>query len=340
MKNRILPLSLVTLVICLGAFFISATVAFPDYFAPDNGNETLSSEQYLAKLRNNQVSGKINPADVIQARMQAEKIADQNGNRDDITWSFLGPDNVGGRTRALIFDNQDESATTVIAGSVSGGLYKSTNSGQTWYKINGEENSLNVSCMAQAPDGTIYVGTGEGFTVQEYTLFQDLGYNGAFVGSGIYKSTDGENFTQLESTVPAANSDTAAWAFINRLAVNPIDGTVWAATNVGVLYSSDAGMTWNIARVGDAAFLLGNSYDVKIGSDGITAVSVEGLAYISDAGHPNQFVLHSSDTFNLPFEDVGRTEFAIAPSDASILYATVVDTDGELINVYKSNDRG
>lgn len=344
MKNKILPLSLVTLVIFLGAFLISATFSYPDSFIPfdgdDDGKTAVSSEQYLAKLRNNQVTGYIDPADVVNARLQAEKIAAQSSVREDIAWTFLGPDNVGGRTRALIFDNTDESSGTIIAGAVSGGLYKSTNAGLTWVKINGEESNLNVSCMAQGPDGTIYVGTGEGFTIQEYSAFQDLKYNGAFVGTGIYKSTDGENFTLLPATAPVANDDTVAFAFINRLAVNPTNDVVWAATNKGLWYSSDMGLTWNIGRVGDSAFLIGPSCDVKVGSDGITAVSVGGLGYISDNGHPNQFVLHASDTFNLPYENVGRTEFAIAPSNPDILYATVINQNGGLINIYRSDDRG
>ncbi len=344
MKNRILPLSLVTLVVFLGAFLVSATFTTPDSIIPvsgsDEGSAAASSEQYLAKLRNNQVTGIIDPAHVVSARLQAEKIAAQSAIREDIEWTFLGPDNVGGRTRALIFDNGDASSNTIIAGAVSGGLYKSTNAGLTWVKINGEESNLNVSCMAQGPDGTIYVGTGEGFTIQEYSLFQDLKYNGAFVGTGIYKSTDGENFTLLAATAPAANDDTVAFAYINRIAVNPANDVVYAATNKGLMYSSDEGLTWSTAKVGDTAFLSHPSCDVKVGSDGITAVSVGGLGYISDDGNPNQFVLHASDTFNLPYENVGRTEFAIAPSNPDILYATVINQTGGLINIYRSDDRG
>jgi hypothetical protein len=343
MKSRVLPLSLVTLVVLLGAFMISATIIKPGFLPAannDSGQEAMASEAFLAMLRNNQLTGSLDPADVINARLQAEKIALQNGSREDFFWSFLGPNNVGGRTRALIFDNTDAGGNTIIAGAVSGGLYKSTDGGLIWYKLNGEKTNLNVSCLAQAPDGTLYAGTGEGFTIQNYSLFQDLGYNGAFVGSGIYKSTDGESFNLLGATAPAANNDTANFAYVNRLAVNPVSNVVYAATNNGLWFSTDEGISWNMAKVGDTAYLTGNSYDVKTGSDGITAACVDGLAYISDIGQPNQFVLHAYDTFNLPYENVGRVEFAIAPSNPDILYATAVNNLGGMINVYRSDDRG
>ena len=47
-----------------------------------------------------------------------------------LDWASPGPTNVGGRTRALLVDPRDP--TIVWAGSVSGGLYKSTDAGSTW----------------------------------------------------------------------------------------------------------------------------------------------------------------------------------------------------------------
>ena len=83
------------------------------------------------------------------------------------------------------------------AASVSGGIWKSTNLAITWSKINVENDNLYVSCMIQTPDGTIYAGTSESFAAQTMSGLEDMGYSGGFMGQGIFKSTDGENFSLL-----------------------------------------------------------------------------------------------------------------------------------------------
>jgi hypothetical protein len=49
------------------------------------------------------------------------------GESEDMKWISRGPNNVGGRTKGLMFDPNDESDETVFAGGVSGGLFKNTN---------------------------------------------------------------------------------------------------------------------------------------------------------------------------------------------------------------------
>ena len=49
------------------------------------------------------------------------------GDAANNAWVERGPNNVGGRVRAIMFDPTDLSYKTVIAGSVSGGLWKNTN---------------------------------------------------------------------------------------------------------------------------------------------------------------------------------------------------------------------
>ena len=44
-----------------------------------------------------------------------------------IKWNERGPLDVGGRTRAIMIDPNDPSGQTIWAGSVSGGLWKTTN---------------------------------------------------------------------------------------------------------------------------------------------------------------------------------------------------------------------
>lgn len=51
---------------------------------------------------------------------------DLTGASNDILWQERGPDNIGGRTRAIMIDPNDPTGNTLWAGSVSGGLWKIT----------------------------------------------------------------------------------------------------------------------------------------------------------------------------------------------------------------------
>ena len=78
------------------------------------------------------------------------------GDAVDNSWIERGPTNVGGRTRAIMFDPNDPTRETVFAGGVSGGLWKNTaisNSGSVWTRVNIADN-LNVSCLAFDPNNT------------------------------------------------------------------------------------------------------------------------------------------------------------------------------------------
>ena len=124
------------------------------------------AEEYYKMLRANVNTGEIEEEDIIKVRKAYQSFAsNQQKAAVGLDWIEMGPDNIGGRTRALIFDNQDPTASTVYAGSVTGGLFKTTNLGSNWAKINNSSGTanLNVTTMAQTSNGTIYVGTGEGF---------------------------------------------------------------------------------------------------------------------------------------------------------------------------------
>ena len=104
------------------------------------------------------------------------------GDAVDNSWVERGPTNVGGRTRAIMFDPNDATRETVFAGGVSGGLWKNTaisNANSTWTRVNIPEN-LNVSCITSDPNNTsiFYVGTGEAYT------------GGDAGGDGVWKSSN------------------------------------------------------------------------------------------------------------------------------------------------------
>ncbi len=119
------------------------------------------------------------------------------GDGVDNAWVERGPTNVGGRTRAVIFDPNDSTNETVFAGGVSGGIWKNTNisnANSTWTRVNIPDN-LNITCITVDPNNSnvFYVGTGESYV------------GGDVNGDGAWKSTDGgNNWTKVFGGVTGA----------------------------------------------------------------------------------------------------------------------------------------
>ncbi|MEZ5045447.1 MAG: sialidase family protein [Chitinophagaceae bacterium] len=113
-------------------------------------------------------------------------------------WEERGPNNIGGRTRALIYDKNIPNK--LFMGGSSGGLWTSTNNGNTWSKVENTDmtSAISICSITQAANGDIYYGTGEG----HYSSTGNFG--GGQLGEGIWKSTDGGvSFTHLNSTTPS-----------------------------------------------------------------------------------------------------------------------------------------
>ena len=85
------------------------------------------------------------------------------GRANDYQWTPRGPFNFGGRTRAAAFDVTDNNI--LIAGSVSGGIYRSTNQGQSWSRVSPADVNYGISALAQdtrsGKTDTWYCGAGE-----------------------------------------------------------------------------------------------------------------------------------------------------------------------------------
>lgn len=141
-------------------------------------------QEYLNEI--NPATGRTHKRELLQlqARLNAERPEERApGDAVNNPWVERGPDNVGGRTRALLFDPNDPTQETVYAGGVSGGLWKNTNISDinsVWSYVGISEN-LSVSSIAVDPNNTNvwYVGTGESYTGADA------------VGNGLWKTTDG-----------------------------------------------------------------------------------------------------------------------------------------------------
>ncbi|NQY27894.1 MAG: hypothetical protein HRT69_00310 [Flavobacteriaceae bacterium] len=126
-----------------------------------------------------------------------------SGDGSDNNWVERGPDNVGGRTRAVMFDPNDATNETVFAGGVSGGLWKNTNissASSVWTQVSISEN-LNVSSIVVDPidDDIFYIGTGESYV------------GGDANGNGVWKSIDqGTTWSKVLGGITGATTFQAA----------------------------------------------------------------------------------------------------------------------------------
>lgn len=336
--------------------------------AQESRNEELSMEEkeeaeemfaadayreWLNSMRANPKTGKVEMADILAAReeMHAYFAARQSGERGgsllNLEWENFGPNNVGGRTRAMLVDRNNTDRIYVTG--ASGGIYYSNNGGLDWqaHPQNDEFSSLIICTIDQAANGDIYFGTGEYWA--DYFDGSFGSYTHGFAGDGIFKApavTGDEvpTFTQLTSTIPTpseiGSTASASFAYINRISCHPTDANIIAAsTNTGLKISTDGGTTWENCEGGGAP-LTSNSDDCKFDSDGyLHAIAGSLRKYYRTA--------NTADPGTLDELGVGvptgstRRALAVSPSDGNYvyIYSAKSGTYG-LQGIYQSTDRG
>src|SRR5260370_19808402 len=96
-----------------------------------------------------------------------------------LRWRMIGPFR-GGRSNAVA--GIEGRLNVYYFGAVGGGVWKSTNGGETWDPVFDSQPIASIGALPMAPSdpNIIYVGTGEA------TLRSNLTY-----GNGMYKSSDG-----------------------------------------------------------------------------------------------------------------------------------------------------
>ena len=234
-----------------------------------------------------------------------------------ISWTERGPNNVGGRTRAILYDLNDagNGYKKVYAGSVGGGLWVTTDisaATPTWTRIDDFMGNLAVSSIAQDPSNTqnIYIGTGEGWFNAD-----------AVQGLGIWKTANGgTSWAQLPST------NNSTFYHVQKIVVTST-GVILAATrNGGVQRSTDGGSSWTkVLGNGTGGGSNDRAADLEIGSNGNIYCSVGILTsdgiYRSTNGGVNWTKIYTSAS------DEERIELACAPTDQDRIYALVQDNN-------------
>ena len=123
--------------------------------------------------------------DKLQQELRNNRLDNRGGGGDDYNaWVDRGPNNIGGRTRAIMFDPNDEDYNRVFAGGVSGGLWVNediTDTNSSWTLVPGIGANISATVMISDPNDSnvFYIGSGESYT------------SGSAVGRGVWKSSDG-----------------------------------------------------------------------------------------------------------------------------------------------------
>ncbi len=255
-----------------------------------------------------------------------------------LPWVERGPGNVSGRARGLIVDPDDATGNTWFVGSVGGGIWKTTDTGQHWSNLTPDIPNLAVSTLAMAASNhnIIYAGTGESM------------YNIDVVnGDGLLKSTDrGETWNQITNTVGNLNFNN-----VSRIIVDPNNANIVLASTSsgryrmsfynksGIFKSTNGGNTWyqvydetSIGSSGKVKKILqivdkpGN-FNILFG-----AIEEKGIIKSTDAGETWHLSKIGID------DSTGRFELAISPVNKNKIFAAAEGFPTS--NLYVSADEG
>ncbi len=207
-----------------------------------------------------------------------------------LSWIEEGPDNIGGRTRAILIDKNNNSR--VYAGSVSGGLYVSNNGANAWSRVENFPGVNYISSMAQMQNGTIFVATG---------VAQGADPMSGFPGNGIWYSEDNAASWTI---VPGTSSITK----FSEIDCAPNSNTLWIATPTGLkTWDFGAGTLTNITTGS------GSCNALQVSKDGTTIVCAisNNRTYVSNDGGAN-FTDRSGNTGPVVPIGAGRIEYAIS----------------------------
>ncbi len=161
-------------------------------------------------------------------KLKANQSVKTNQDLPALAFEEMGPGIFGGRIRGFVMHPDREGH--LLAGGVLGGVWKSTDDGQTWQAKTDYLESIAIGSMVIDPDDPerVYLGTGEGF----------FNFDAAR-GNGIFVSNDfGENWQRY------GNTEGEEFYYVNRMVKIPGSNALIVATAEGIFRTTDAGLNW------------------------------------------------------------------------------------------------
>ncbi len=258
-------------------------------------------------------------------------------------WEMSGPSNVGGRVTDIAV--HPDYPDIIYIGAALGGVFKSTDGGDSWTPVSDAVPALSVGDIEVDPFdvNTLYFGTGESNSSGD-----------SYAGTGIYKTTDG-GATWRFSGLPDSRH-------IGRIVIDPMNNQrIYAAatgslfgTNPerGIYRSLDGGENWQqVLFVNDST----GATDVAINRQNPDIVYAAMWQRIRsprsrNVGGLNSGIWRSTDGGDTwerlqnglptPTSTTGRIGLAVSPADPNYVYASMTNHPGYLLGFWRSADGG
>ncbi|HEV7179504.1 MAG TPA: hypothetical protein VGN11_06510, partial [Candidatus Baltobacteraceae bacterium] len=225
--------------------------------------------------------------------------------------------------------------------SAGGGVWKTTDGGETWQAVFEKEAVASIGDVVIDPtnDNVVWVGTGEGNP-----------RNDVIPGAGVYKSTDAGKTWNL---VGLKNTRTITRVVIdprnpNHVLVAALGDTFAPSEDRGIYVTNDGGKTWQkTLYLGDQS---GGS-DVQLDPHDPSVVYAGMWHFVrkpwtTNSGGADDGLYKSTDGgktwtklsgHGLPTDTIGRIGLAVAPSQGNRVYALIESKQGIL---WRSDDAG
>lgn len=259
----------------------------------------------------------------LRSKTAFDEYLNSNGSsksRNPVGWENFGPNSTTGgyagtgRINAVGFDPNN--ANTIYVGAAGGGVWKSTDGGNSWSVKNDFMSVIGVSaiCVDPTNSNVVYIASGDGDYYTEPSL-------------GVFKSTDGgETWT---STGPNWGSNEGAR--IRAMVMDPNDNnTLIFASNKGIYRTTNGGGNWTLEQNG-------NFYDIDFNKDANTntffAVTKTQVYKSTNNG----------DTWTAVYTVSGSNRLAIATTAANTNYVYVVSSksaNNGFNGLFRSTDNG
>lgn len=245
-----------------------------------------------------------------------------------LRWRNIGPFNFQGRVSDVV--GIPSPSKTFFVAAAAGGIWKSTNNGQTWRPVFDNQRVISMGMLAIAPSDTMQVWAGSG---------EPNSRNSISPGGGVFKSTDG-GLTWKAMGLERTQA-------IGRIVVHPTDpkivyvaalGAIWNANKERGLYkTTDGGQTWELVKfVSDKAGVVDVALDPS-NPDVVWCSSYERVRgpWFLQSGGPGSALWKSTDAGKtwtevkgngFPEAMKGRISIALSASNPRTMY-TMVEAD-------------